>query len=58
MELAHGLIIGGTLLVATGSIGMTLQRRLAITDPISMEQDQDDGAQEDFLPKFLPDKAA
>jgi hypothetical protein len=57
MELAHGLMIGGVLLVVIGSIGVALQTRLAITGPVSKSQDKDNGGQVEILPKFLPHKA-
>jgi hypothetical protein len=46
-------MIGGALLVLVGALGTALQRRRAVANPLSVEQDKETDAQPVSLPEFL-----
>jgi hypothetical protein len=53
MQVPHWLMIGGALLVFVGVVGTALQRRRAVANLLSLEQDKVTDAQPVSLPKFL-----
>jgi len=46
-------MVGGALLVLVGVVGTALQRRRAVANPLSLEQDKETDAQPVSLPEFL-----
>jgi hypothetical protein len=46
-------MVGGALLVLVGVVSTALQRRRAVANPLSLEQDKETDAQPVSLPEFL-----
>ena len=53
IQFPHCLMVGGALLVLVGVVGTALQRRRAVANPLSLEQDKETDAQPVSLPEFL-----